>query len=72
MNSALRELLDEEKVSTIAEYLSVRLELDRGDTMLQLEFSDGRYDRMHRYDKWRASSLRSEVTSDLGGRAGSS
>jgi len=46
----LRALLDEVQVSKVAEYLAQRLELEQGETMLQLEFVDGHYDRLRRYD----------------------
>jgi hypothetical protein len=57
----LREQLDDIQVSKLAEYLGRRLGLDEGDTMLQLEFTDGRYQRMRRYDKPRGSSLPSRM-----------
>jgi hypothetical protein len=45
------ELLDEVRVSVLAEYLARRLELDEGETMLQLEFKRGRYQRLQRLVK---------------------
>jgi hypothetical protein len=45
----LRERLDEVRVSKLAEYLCARLELDHGETVLQLLFHDGRYERMQRF-----------------------
>lgn len=47
----LRELLDEVHVSKIAEYLAERFELEQGETMLQLEFKRGRYQRAQRLVK---------------------
>jgi len=54
VNSALAALLDEEQVSKLSEYLAKRLEIDEGETMLQLQFADGRYQRMQRFVKPRA------------------
>lgn len=51
MNTALKALVDEVQVSKLAEYLAKRLAIDAGETMLQLEFADGRYQRMRRYEK---------------------
>jgi hypothetical protein len=44
----LRERLDEVQVSKIAEYLAERVELEQGETMLQIEFKQGRYQRLQR------------------------
>jgi hypothetical protein len=47
----LRELLAEVQISKIAEYLAERAELEQGETMLQLEFKQGRYQRLQRLVK---------------------
>lgn len=58
MTSELEALLDEAQVSKIAEYLARRLEIDEDETMLQLQFADGRYQRMQRFVKPRTGTTR--------------
>ncbi len=53
----LEEQLDEVPVSKLAEYLCRRLELDEEETMLQIQFTNGRYQRMSRYLRPRAWSI---------------
>ena len=67
----LREQLDDVPISKIGEYLAERLDIDEGEMMLQLEFRDGRYQKMRRYDRPNGSSLGS-ASPDSGGRAHSS
>lgn len=51
IDPALRALLAEVQISKIAEYLAARLELEHGETTLQLEFKQGRYQRLQRLVK---------------------
>jgi hypothetical protein len=51
IDPTLRTLLNEVHVSKIAEYLAERFELEQGETMLQLEFKQGRYQRAQRLVK---------------------
>ena len=43
------ELLQEVRVSVLAEYLAKRLDLAAGECTLQFDFVQGRYERMRRY-----------------------
>ena len=64
----LRDQLDDVPVSKLAEYLCDRLELDAGETLLQLLFRDGRYQRMQRFQVIaRDARYSPEASSDLGG-----
>jgi hypothetical protein len=49
LDPELRLMLDEIPVAKLAEYLCARVQLDQGQTMLQLEFVEGRYERMRRF-----------------------
>jgi hypothetical protein len=44
----LRTELERVPIAQLAEYVCSRVQLDSGRTMLQLQFIDGRYDRMRR------------------------
>jgi hypothetical protein len=49
ISEELRAELAEIPVSKLAEYLCARLDLDVGESLLQLLFRDGRYERMTRW-----------------------
>lgn len=72
ISDELREQLDDVQISKLAEYLCERLDLDVDATMLQLEFLNGRYQKMKRFVKPHGDLTRAAVRSSSVTRSGRS